>query len=101
MMRDRRREEALEQRPRPWRMALREPEEGEVPTCQGCLRVGDDGPQPGDAPARSHQGRRRRVLPALELGDAERDEMRVEEGTTVLQHGRQAPVNLIQCSLLL
>ena len=80
-------------------MAFGETEEGEVTTCQGCLRIGDDGPQPGDAPARSHEGRRRRVLPALELGDAERDEMRVEEGTTALQHGEQATVHLRQSAL--
>src|SRR2546427_9185252 len=64
MMRARRREVALEQRPRPLRMTLGESEEGEVTTCQGCPRVGHDGPEPGNAPARPHQRRRRRVLPA-------------------------------------
>src|SRR2546426_3031374 len=103
MMRARRREVALEQRPRPLRMALGETEEGEVPTGQGRLRVGHDGAEPGDAPARPHQRRRRRVLPALDLGDAERDEMRVEEGATRSEEHTselQSPCNLV-CRLLL
>ena len=94
VMRTGRLEILREQRPRFFRMALGKRQKGEIAATQGSLRVGDDGAQASDAPARTDERRGSGVLPALELWDAEGDDMRIEKCSAPLQHREQAAIDL-------
>src|SRR5207249_7206356 len=85
---------ALEQWPRRVRMLLREAQEREVAASDGCLRVGNDGTEARDAPARPHERRCRRMLPAFELRNAKGHEVAVAKRAAALEHREQPPVYL-------
>ena len=80
-------------------MALREREEREIAAAQRSRRIGDDGTQPGHAPARPGERRGGRVLTALQLGNAEGHEMRIEERAAALQHGEEPAVHRVEGGL--
>src|SRR5262249_37709378 len=58
------------------------------------LGVRNDGPKARHAPARADERRRRGMLPALELGYAERDDVRLEKSATPFQRREQPAVHL-------
>ena len=74
----------LEQRPRSIGVSLGERQEGEVAPPQRRAGVGDDGPEPRDPPARSHERGGGRVLPPLQLGYAKRHDVRIGEPAAAL-----------------
>jgi len=82
-----------EERPGILGVALRQGQEGKVAPSQRRLRVGNDGPQPGDSPARADECSGRGVLPALKLRYAERDEVRIEKRPAPLQQREQPAVD--------
>src|SRR5262245_19830195 len=92
-MRPRRRQILREQRPGILGMTLGEGKKGEVATPERRLRVCDDGAEPGDAPARADQCRRGGMLPALELGLTEGDDVRIEKRSTALECGEQPAID--------
>src|SRR5207249_6349845 len=71
-------------------------EEGEIAPAERRAGVGDDGAQARNPPARADERRRRGVLPALELGDAERREVAIEERPAAIQHREQASIDLVE-----
>ena len=83
-----------EQRPGIGGAAFGQREKREVAAGQRRPRVADDRAEPGDPPARAHERGRRRMLPTLELGDAEGDHVWVEKGAGALQHRQEAAVHL-------
>jgi branched-chain amino acid transport system substrate-binding protein len=93
MVRTRRLEILREERPGILRVAFREGQKSEVPPAQRRLRVGDHGPKPRDSPTRPDERRGSGMLPALELGDAERDNVRIEKRPAPLQQSEQTAVD--------
>ena len=83
-----------EQRPRAGGVPFRERQEREIPPRQRGPCVGDHGAQSRHPPARADQRRGGRVLPALQLRDAERRHMRmVEKGACPLESGEEPPID--------
>src|SRR6266581_4436029 len=74
-------------------MTLGEREKREIAAAQGRLGVRDDGSQARHAPARSDERGRRRMLPALQFGHAECDDVRIEKRAAALQRGEQATID--------
>src|SRR5260221_2250119 len=74
-------------------MPFGERQKREIAAAQRRLGVGDDGAQTGNAPPCAHECRGCRMLPALELRYAKRDDVRIEERAATLQCGEQLPVD--------
>ena len=82
------------QRPGLFGMSLGEREKREVAAAKRRSSVGDDRPQSGNSPPRADERGGRGMLPPLQLGNAERDDVRIGERATAFQYGKKPAIHL-------